>query len=155
ATLALEPPAARAGPVPASARSWVGLNAANFFLAEVTGVVMPFLAKFLAGRGWRDDAIGTAAAAAGLGVFLLQTPAGLVVDGVRRRRALLAGAALVLGACYGLVALLPPRWWLTGPLLFTAGAAQAFFVPLLGALALGLAGHAALHRVMGANQSWN
>ena len=40
-----------------SIRSRVGLNAANFFLAEVTGVVMPFLAKFLAERGWRDDAI--------------------------------------------------------------------------------------------------
>src|SRR5947209_10145351 len=88
-----------------SLRSRLGLNAANFFLAEVTGVVMPFLSKFLAERGWRDDAIGIAAAVAGLGVFLMQTPAGFLVDRVRRRRSLLAGASLLLGGCYGLLPL--------------------------------------------------
>lgn len=43
-----------------SSRSLVGLNAANFFLAEITGVVMPFLgrtSRARAGRrrpsGWR------------------------------------------------------------------------------------------------------
>jgi predicted MFS family arabinose efflux permease len=41
------------------------------------------------------------------------------------------------------------------PLLFIAGAGQAFFLPLLGALALGLVGHAALNRTMGQNQGWN
>ena len=41
------------------------------------------------------------------------------------------------------------------PLLFVAGGAQAFFGPLLGALALGLVGHAALNRMMGENQGWN
>ena len=84
-------------------RSRVGLNAANFFLAEVTGVVMPFLAKFLAARGWRDDSIGLASAVAGLGVCLMQAPAGFLVDRVRQRRVLLAGASLVVGAGYGLL----------------------------------------------------
>src|SRR5689334_18931308 len=56
-----------------SFQSRFGLNAANFFLAEITGVVVPFLAAFLAGRGWRDDAIGIAVAAGGLGVLLMQT----------------------------------------------------------------------------------
>ena len=41
------------------------------------------------------------------------------------------------------------------PLLFTAGGAQAFFVPLLGALGMGLVGHGRLNRTMGSNQSWN
>src|SRR5213596_2536053 len=88
---------------PAPLQSRVGLNAANFFLAEVTGVVMPFLAKFLAERGWRNDTIGFAAAMAGLGVLLMQTPAGLLIDRVRRRRTLLAGASLLLGFCYGVL----------------------------------------------------
>jgi hypothetical protein len=30
-----------------SLRSRVGLNAANFFLAEITGVIMPFLGAYL------------------------------------------------------------------------------------------------------------
>ncbi|MBI1917402.1 MAG: MFS transporter [Planctomycetes bacterium] len=116
---------------------------------------MPFLAKFLAERGWRNDAIGFAAALAGLGVLLMQTPAGVLIDRVRRRRALLAVASLLLGFCYGVLPLLPARWSLVDPLVFVAGACHAFFVPLLGALALGLAGHAALARLMGENQGFN
>jgi Na+/H+ antiporter NhaD/arsenite permease-like protein len=40
-------------------------------------------------------------------------------------------------------------------LLFIAGTGQALFLPLLGALALGLVGHAALNRTVGNNQGWN
>ncbi|VTR97063.1 mfs transporter : Putative 3-phenylpropionic acid transporter OS=Legionella massiliensis GN=BN1094_03825 PE=4 SV=1: MFS_1 [Gemmata massiliana] len=138
-----------------AARDRIGLNAANFFLAELTGVVIPFLAKMLADRGWRDDAIQYTAAACGLGVFLAQTPAGLITDRSRNRRLLLAGASLVVGACFGLLPLAPDTGWLIGLLAFLGGVGQAFFVPLLGALALGLAGHAALHKVMGENQGWN
>ncbi len=138
-----------------SLQSRFGLNAANFFLAEVTGVVMPFLIAFLQSRQWRYDAIGLATAIAGLGVLLMQTPAGFIVDRVAQRRTLLAGASLLLGACYGLVAVVPARGWLIDPLLFVAGAGHAFFGPLLGALALGLVGHAALAKTMGMNQGWN
>jgi MFS family permease len=138
-----------------SLRSRVGLNAANFFLAEVTGVVMPFLAAFLSSCGWRDDAIGIAAGTAGLGVFLMQSPAGFLVDRVRQRRALLAGASVLVGVCYGLLPLVPARWQVIDPLLFLAGAGHAFFMPLLGALALALVGHARLNRTMGVNQGWN
>src|SRR5437016_13665569 len=112
-----------------SLRSRIGLNAANFFLAEVTGVVMPFLAKFLAERGWRDDGIGLAIALAGLGVCLMQTPAGYLVDRVRQRRALLASASLMVGAAYGVLPFLPPDWRLVDPLVFVAGAGHAFFTP--------------------------
>jgi MFS family permease len=146
------------GPQPAisvSLRSRIGLNAANFFLAEVTGVIMPFLAKFLAERGWQNDTIGMAASVAGLGVLLMQTPAGFITDRVRQRRALLGGASLVLSVCYALLPLVPSQWWLIDPLLFFAGAGNAFFNPLLGALALGLVGHAALNKTIGMNQCWN
>lgn len=138
-----------------SLHSRVGLNAANFFLAEGTGVVMPFLSAFLQSSQWRYDAIGPATALAGLGVFLMQTPAGFIVDRVAQRRALLAGASLLLGVSYGLVPFVPGHEWLTNSLLFVAGAGNAFFAPLLGALALGLVGHAALSKTMGVNQGWN
>ncbi|HEY1785058.1 MAG TPA: MFS transporter, partial [Pirellulales bacterium] len=135
-----------------SRQSTIGLNAANFFLAEITGVVMPFLGDYLKGRRWSESALGVAIALAGLGVFLMQTPAGLIVDRVRRRRTLLAGASLMLGLCYGVLPLVPAAAAWIDPLLFVAGAAQAFFLPLLGALALGLVGHAALNRTIGSNQ---
>ena len=138
-----------------SLRSRVGLNAANFFLAEVTGVVLPFLNDFLRGRGWHYDSIGIATAFAGLGVFVMQSPAGFLVDRIPHRRSMLAGASLLLGACYGLLPLIPSDAWIVDPLLFIAGAGQAFFTPLLGALALGLVGHARLNKTMGMNQGWN
>ena len=59
-----------------SRRSLVGLNAANFFLTEITGVVMPFLGAFLKGKESSETAIGLSISVAGLGVFLVQTPAG-------------------------------------------------------------------------------
>jgi MFS family permease len=154
AAVAPPEPAAEAPPQ-VGPRDRVGLNAANFFLAELTGVVIPFLAKMLADRGWRDDAIQYTAAACGLGVFLAQTPAGVFTDRFRDRRLLLAAASLVVGVCFGVLPLVPDTGWVIGPLVFLGGVGQAFFVPLLGALALALAGHAALHRVMGENQGWN
>src|SRR6185312_10014825 len=56
-----------------SLTSRFGLNAANFFLAEVVGVVVPFLSKYLVERGWTDGSVGMAIALGGLGVFLMQT----------------------------------------------------------------------------------
>jgi MFS family permease len=136
-------------------RSFAGINAANFFLAEVTGVALPFVTDFLKGRGWEPWPIGVATAVAGLGVFLAQTPAGFITDRVRARRALLAVASIVLGVCYALLPLVPTTaLWVDG-LLFGAGLAQAFFLPLLGALALGLVGRAGLGRMMGINQGFN
>jgi MFS family permease len=138
-----------------SLTSRIGLNAANFFLAEIGGVIMPFLGRYLKQHNWSETALGLAIAVAGLGVFLLQTPAGLVVDRVRQRRALLAGASLVVGGCYGLLPLVPAHWACIDPMLFAAGVAHCFFGPLLAALALALVGHAALNRTVGTNQGWD
>jgi MFS family permease len=136
-------------------RSLIGINAANFFLAEVTGVALPFLTDYLKSHGWEPWPIGVATALAGLGVFLAQTPAGFLTDRVKARRALLAIASIVLGVCYALLPLVPATpMWIAG-LVFSAGLAQSFFLPLLGALALGLVGRAGLGRLLGINQGFN
>jgi MFS family permease len=140
---------------PLSTRSLIGINAASFFLAEIGGVIVPFLSKHLIERGWSDSGVGMAISLGALGVLLMQTPAGFLVDRVRRRRALLAAASLVVGLCYGVLPLLPASWICLDPLLFVAGMSRSFFGPLLGALALGLAGHAGLNRLVGINQSWD
>lgn len=136
-------------------RSLAALNAANFFVADMTAVVLPFLGTFLKARHWRYDQIGIATAVSGLGVLLAQTPAGLVVDRVRWRRLLLALTSLAVGICYALLPALAAAPRAVYAALFVAGGASAFFVPLLAALALGLVGHRALSRTMGVNQSWN
>jgi len=136
-------------------RSFYALNAANFFQAEMVGVVMPVLNVVLREKRWSYGAIGFATAAGSLGTLLLQSPAGWITDRVSSRRALFAAAAFLTGLCFVLVPVIPQTYLWTDLLLFVAGAAQSFFAPLLGALALGLSGHALLNRTMGANQSWN
>ena len=138
-----------------SRQSRIGLNAANFFQAEAVGVTLPVLNGFLRDSHWRYDAIGVATAIAGLGTLLFQTPAGVITDKVSARRALFAVACVVTGLCFALLPLIPRTYAWIDPLLFVSGVAQSFFAPLLGALALALAGHAAIGRVLGENQSWN
>ncbi len=136
-------------------RSLFGLNAANFFQAEMVGVILPVLNALLKSAGWRYDAIGLATAAAGLGTLLFQGPAGWLTDRLSNRRLIFVAVSLLTGLCFVVFPLVPlaPRW--VDTLLFISGAAQSLFVPLLGALALGLAGHKLLNPTMGANQGWN
>ena len=136
-------------------RSLIGLNAANFFQAEMVGVILPVLNAFLKEANWRYDAIGFATAAGGLGTLLFQSPAGWLTDKITCRRTLFAVMALVTGACFVLLPFVPRTQTWVDSLLFVSGAAQPLFGPLLGALALALAGHRLLNRVVGANQSWN
>ena len=84
-----------------SPRSRVGLNAANFFLAEIVGVVLPFLGKYLGDHGWLEDEVGVALSVAGLGVFLMQTPAGFIIDHVEPAADAAGRRSLLLGLCYG------------------------------------------------------
>jgi MFS family permease len=135
--------------------SFTGLNAANFFQAEMVGVILPALNVFLKNAGWRYDALGLATAVAGLGGVLSQGVAGWLTDRVSHRRLLFAVASLLTGGCFMALPLIPKTAFAVDSLLFASGAVQTLFGPLLGALALGLAGHKMLNRTMGENQGWN
>jgi MFS family permease len=94
-------------------------------------------------------------ALAGLGTLLLQTIAGDITDRISSRRCLFAAVAILTGFCFVVMPLVPnSQSWIDG-LLFVSGAAQSFFAPLLGALALPLVGHELLNRTAGGNQVWN
>jgi predicted MFS family arabinose efflux permease len=121
----------------------------------MVGVILPILSAFLKEAKWRYNAIGVAPAAAGLGTVLFQAPAGWLTDKLTCRRTLFAAMALATRLCFALIPLVPRTAPVVDSLLFLSGATQSFFGPLLGALTLGLAGHAHLNRVMGMNQSWN
>ncbi|MGB2605297.1 MAG: MFS transporter [Candidatus Sulfotelmatobacter sp.] len=140
---------------PSNLRSLIGLNAANFFQAEMVGVVLPVLSAFLRESNWRYDAIGVATAAGALGTLIFQTPAGLITDRLSCHRRLFAVAAMITGFCFAIIPIIPHSYTWIDPLLFVAGVAQSFFAPLLGALALALVGHKMLNRTIGTNQGWN
>ena len=138
-----------------SLQSRFGLNAANFFQAEAVGVVLPILNTFLREARWRYDQIGLATALLGLGTLLFQTPAGVLVDRIKSRRLLFFTASLVVGICFGVIPFVPRTAPWIDTMLFLSGAAQSIFIPVLGALALALAGYKALNRTLGENQGWN
>lgn len=136
-------------------RSSIGINGANFLLAEVVAVIGPFLGAYLKQHEWQYDRIGLIVAAGGLGTLLMQIPAGIISDRIECRRRLLAGVSLIVGVSFVLLPMLVNSFIGVGVVQFVSGATNAFFVPLLAALALSLAGHKAFDRMMGQNQSWN
>ncbi|MGB6527756.1 MAG: MFS transporter [Candidatus Nitrosopolaris sp.] len=136
-------------------RSHIGLNAVNFFLAEVAGVILPFLSTYLRQHGWDYDTIGITIAIGGLGTFLMQIPAGILSDRIKKRRLLLSSTSIILGASYALLPLFVGSMIGISALLFTSSVASAFFVPLLATLALSLVGHKKFDHTMGVNQGWN
>jgi MFS family permease len=140
----------------ASHRSRFSLHASNFFLAQLTGLGLPYVSAFLFDRGWRGGAIGIAESMPALGVLLFQTQAGWLVDRWRRPRVALALSAPLVGLCYVLLTRVPPRaYTATYGVLFASGIAQSFFAPVLCGLALGLAGHEKLTRTIGWNETHN
>src|ERR1700736_3977026 len=137
-----------------SARSLRGLDWLNFLLADVQSGVGPFLAIYLAGRGWNEQRVGLALTIGGIAGIASQTPAGALVDRLKSKRALIAAgvAALAIGAL--LIAIFPSFWAvMTAQALI--GAMSAFFIPAIAAISLGLVGRRLFNRRQGRNQTFN
>lgn len=139
----------------ASRQSLFGINAVNFFLAELSGVVGPFLAVYLKQTQWNYAHVGWALSAGTLGTLLFQTPAGFICDVVKWRKLLLAFMSGSLGACFAILPTIASHLYLTLALLFLTGVIGAFFAPLLASLALGLVGVKGFSEETGENQGWN
>jgi len=126
----------------------MGLNTANFFVAASGGVTGPFLLAYLLEEKWDYTSIGLVTGLAGMGKLLGNAPVGLLIDRIPQRRLLLTLNALMVGACFGLLVLVPATWYWVGGLLMVSGTARLFLGPLLGALALALVGHGSLNRTL-------
>ncbi|MDD2991426.1 MAG: MFS transporter [Zoogloea sp.] len=138
-------------PLTSSQRWLCGLS---FFIADVRDGLGPFLGVFLMGQGWQADDIGYLMGAAGIAGMLVTTPLGAWVDGSRRKRALLAGATLLLLA--GNLALWAwPTPAVTAATQILAAVVGALFGPALMGLTLGLVGPQGLPRQLGRNEAWN
>jgi MFS family permease len=142
------------GAAPASSRSLHGLDWLNLFLGDVQTGVGPFLAIYLATRGWNPQQVGIALTVGGIAGILAQTPAGALVDQLRTKRLLIAVGFCCL--CTGALAL---ALWSAVRVVVAAqvliAAASSLFPPAIASISLGLVGHALLGRRQGRNQSWN
>jgi MFS family permease len=135
-------------------KSVLALEGTNFFLADVQTGLGPFLAAYLAGAGWKPDRIGVALTLGGVITLLMQTPAGAIVDQLRRKRAVLILATVVLAI--GALILMSSQNALevyTSQVLI--GATGPFLGPTLAAITMGIVGAKRFDRQFGVNQSFN
>src|SRR3954454_1921560 len=78
-----------------SSRSRGGLDGINFLMADVRDGVGPYLSIYLKGaQNWDAGAIGLAMGASSVAAGVCQIPAGLLVDGIRAKRLLIAVSGL-------------------------------------------------------------
>ncbi|MEH3132510.1 MAG: MFS transporter [Mycolicibacterium neoaurum] len=135
-------------------RSLISLAVLNFFLADARDGLGPFLDAFLATRGWSSVALGAIATTGGV-IGLVVTPLfGALVDGSRRKRALVAGPVIVVTAVALLTLIVP-----TGPIVWVGQVGTAVVGAVIGpammGLTLGLVGERVFGRQVARNEFWN
>jgi MFS family permease len=138
-----------------SKRSASALNWLNFFAADISDGVGPFLAVYLASNlHWQAGDIGMAISATTLAMVVGQAPAGYIIDHTRQKRLPIIVASLVVG----LTALLWPSLR-SLPLILGCqvliGLAASFYMPTLVALANSIAQKGQFDRTISQNQSFN
>jgi MFS family permease len=142
------------GPGP-SARSLRGLDGINLLMADVRDGVGPYLSVYLKGaQHWDAGAIGLAMGASSIAAAICQVPAGLLVDGTRAKRLLIAGSGLMVGLGCLLIVVFP-RFWAVIAAQALLGSASAVIPPAIAALSLGLVGRRLLDGRVSRNESFN
>jgi MFS family permease len=138
----------------ASLASAHALDWLNFFLAALLTGFGPFVAVYLADRGWRPESIGFVLTATGLAGLISQVPAGEIIDFVNSKRTLIG-----IGSAAVTLALLIFAFRPDFPSVLTAsvfqGMAGSLLGPAVAAISLGLVGHDALAERLGRNQRFS
>ncbi|MFG1284608.1 MFS transporter [Xanthobacter autotrophicus] len=151
--------ALRTGDQPASRRARFGLDALNFFLADVRDGLGPYLAIYLIAvrgpeHGWNEATTGLVMTIAGIVGLAAQTPAGALIDASSRKRSIVIAAALAVTlACLALPFV--TNFYVVAGTQAIAALAGTIFPPALAAITLGLVGPKAFSRRIGRNEAFN
>jgi MFS family permease len=132
-----------------------GLDALNFFLADVRDGLGPYLAIYLLTvQKWDAASIGLVMSVGGIAAILAQTPAGNFIDVTRYKRTAIIVAAIVVTACC-LVLPIAPGFLPVAVAQSLAGVASSIFAPAIAAITLGIMGPKAFTRRTGRNEAFN
>ncbi|ONG58873.1 MFS transporter [Pseudoroseomonas deserti] len=148
-----------APPASVPLRALRGLDALNFFLADVRDGLGPYLAIYLVAvrgpeGGWDEATTGLVITLAGLVGLVAQTPAGALIDGSRRKRVIVIAAALAVTlSCLAIPFL--QSFWAVAASQSLAAIAGAIFPPALAAITLGVVGPRLFARRIGRNEAFN
>ncbi|KRE05821.1 MFS transporter [Bosea sp. Root381] len=151
--------AAKSGQRSPSRRALLGLDALNFFLADVRDGLGPYLAIYLIAvrgpeQGWNEATIGLVMTIAGIAGLLAQTPAGALIDRGRHKPAILIAAALAVTASCVVLPFISDFYLVVGTQ-SAAAIAGAIFPPVLAAITLGLVGPKMFAKRIGRNEAFN
>ncbi|MGV7031914.1 MFS transporter [Methylobacterium symbioticum] len=142
-----------------SAATLRGLDALNFFLADVRDGLGPYLAIYLLAvrgpdQGWNEATIGLVMTIAGIAGLIAQTPAGALIDRTRAKRAIVIAAALAVTASC-LVLPWISNFYLVAATQSLSGIAGAIFPPALAGITLGVVGPKLFSKRVGRNEGFN
>ena len=142
-----------------SKRAARGLDALNFFLADVRDGLGPYLAIYLIAvrgpsQGWNEATAGLVMTIAGIAGLIAQTPAGALIDRSRSKRMIvIAGAVAVTLSCLALPFV--SNFYVVAATQSVAGIAGAVFPPALAAITLGIVGPKLFAKRIGRNEAFN
>jgi MFS family permease len=138
-----------------SSRSLTALNWLNFFAADISTGVGPFLAVYLATNlHYKPGQIGMAIAATNFSMVLFQAPAGYFIDKTSYKRGAIIAASSVMGITAASIPFFHNFPFIIGSQILM-GAAGSFYVPTLIALASVLAAKGKFDKTISKNQSYN
>ncbi|WP_010183313.1 MFS transporter [Sphingomonas sp. PAMC 26605] len=131
-----------------------GLQALNFFMADMQAGIGPFLGVFLQQRGWTAGPIGTVMTAGGIAGMLMTAPAGAFIDHTEKKRlvVIVTGIATVVASL--LILLSQSAWVVTVSQVATAIAGAAIG-PAVAGMTLGIVRQKGFNAQNGRNQAWN
>ncbi len=129
------------------------LDALSFFVSDARYGLGAYLGIYLlAEHGWDPASIGAALSIGMLTGLASQAPLGALVDAVQAKRALIAGAVVVMTATC-LVIPLAPQFWSVALAGLVGALAGVTIGPTLAAISLGVVGPARFARRAGRNEA--
>src|ERR1700754_2709640 len=131
--------------------SLFALDWLNFFLAALLTRFGPYVALYLASRGWGSSDIGLVLTLSGLVGLLTQVPAGEVIDTAESKRAIVGVATVAITLALLIFVLRPDLSWALVAAVIQ-GMAGSILGPGVTAISLGLVGADALAERLGRNQ---
>jgi len=131
------------------------LNWLNFFAADISTGVGPFLAVYLtANQHWKAGQIGIVLSAMSFSAVITQSIAGYIVGRTDKKRIPIIIATIVLGVLSFSIPFFPSFPYILCVQIIM-GVASAFYMPTLIALAASIASKAGFDNMISKNQSWN
>lgn len=129
------------------------LDMLSFFVSDARYGLGAYLGVYLlAEHGWKPDSIGAALSIGAFTGLLSQAPLGALVDAVRAKRALIAGAVVVVTATC-LVIPFSPHFWTVALAGLVGALAVVTIGPTLAAISLGVVGPDRFARRAGRNEA--